>query len=696
MLWFVKIPPTKFSMVRTLGKRILFFVFSVLLITLAVDNILTIRQMRNDYRDSLVVRSRYLGNDLASGIEKILALGIHINEIDGMDIRCRQVVASDPEIIYCVVLSAKGTRLYSNDPQARLPEGVHGTSDSTKVSTTLLIDPRYGSVYDISTPIFAPNGTVVGRVSVGFPESVLTAMTTRMLRYTALVFILASLAVFGVLILFVRSNLTQPIARLCNVAGQIADGQFDVLPPKMATKEFAELAHALESMASSLRDRDLKIQDSYAELELSNRELQSSYEQQERISVELASSREMFRTLLEHASDAILVVNDADRIVLINRAAETFFGVTRIEAVGESLVSLLSQLHGERPIKGEALLRDLRNGAVMECELSFIRPQSGMRIVGWLRGSTIIDPDGRHMVQMTIRDITRETEIKENLEQLTIDLQNLNKMKNSFLGMASHELKTPLTVVSGYSELILSGVAGKADDSVLSMVRYISDASDRLTAIVRDMVDVTLLDRRKLPLRVRLIDFNEVVRTSTKELEYFFHVRNQNLVLDLANDLPQVFCDPDRIFQVITNLVSNAVKFTPDSGTVTVSTRLIRIMRAPAISAGISDVETIDLRQHTYVELVVRDTGIGIDLEEQSQIFEKFYEIGKIEEHFTGKMAFKGRGTGLGLTIVKGIVDRHGGAIWVESEGHNARRCPGSAFYVLIPLLPPVDPSETT
>lgn len=682
-------------MIRTLGKRILLFVFAILFVTLAVDNILTLRQVSRDYRESLTVRSRYLAKDLSSGIEKVLSLGIDIKEIDGMNSRCQQVVAKDPEIIYCIIADANRNPLYSSDPL--VPSSVvFSEVKAGNSATTLQNNPRFGKVYDTTARISAPDGRTVGWVSLGFAEATISTMTSRLLRYTVIVFVTASLIILLVLVFFVRVNLTVPIEHLCTVAKRIAAGDFNVPLPKMSTREFSYLATALETMAKSLRDRDFKIQESYAELELSNRELQASYEQQERITVELAANREMYRTLLEHASDAILVVDDDDRILLINRAAENFFGVTRAAAVGEDFLSLLFRFHGAQTGWGESLLSDLRGGKQSEFEMSFVRPESGERVVGWLRGSAVTDPDGKKLVQMTIRDITRDKEIKENLEKLTVDLQNLNKMKNSFLGMASHELKTPLTVVSGYSELILSGIAGHADESVLSMVRYISDASDRLTAIVRDIVDVALLDRREIPLRVRLVDFNELIRTATNELEYFFHVRQQILQLELDPDLPQVFCDPDRIFQVVTNLVGNAVKFTPDGGKIALTTRLVRIFRAPGKSAGISEVEKIDPHEHTYVEMVVRDSGIGIDIEEQMQIFEKFYEIGKIEEHFTGKMAFKGRGTGLGLTIVKGIVDRHGGAIWVESEGHNPKKFYGSAFCVLIPLLPPVDPTEIT
>lgn len=672
-------------MVRSLGKLILLFVCAVLLITLAINNLLTIQGVRNEYRDSLTMRCRYLAGSLKVGIEKVLALGIRISDIEGLDVRCQQIVSGDPEIAYCLIEGPSGDLLFTSDATLFASGSFSLLNTTGSDSSLLLSHPRLGTLYDVSIPIFAPDGTLAARARLGFPQSILSAITLRMLQHTAIVFSLASLAVFVLVGLFVRHNLVNPIRRLCDVADKIADGDFRVAVPEMSLREFKQLGQGLREMAASLRERDVKIQDGYAELELANRELQSSYEQQERTSVELSSSREMYRALLEHASDAILVVDDEDLVVLMNRAAETFLGAARNEVQGKNLFVVLSRLCGERIESEFEIFQQIRSGVLTESELSFIRPENGARIVGWLRGSVITGPDGRRMVQLTIRDITRDKQIKENLERLTVDLQNLNNMKNSFLGMASHELKTPLTVIAGYSEMILTDLADKADHSVLSMVRYISDAADRLTAIVRDMVDVTLLDRRQMLLRRQMVNVNELVRTVTREMEYFFHVRHQNLQLDLGRDLPLISCDPDRIYQVLTNLVGNAVKFTPDSGTIAVETRLVRAPLEPGAAVETGPVKRL---QPPYVEIMVRDSGIGIDPHEQSHIFEKFYEVGRIEQHFTGKMAFKGRGTGLGLTIVKGIVDRHGGVIWVESVGHNPETFPGSTFHVLLPLQP--------
>jgi hypothetical protein len=142
------------------------------------------------------------------------------------------------------------------------------------------------------------------------------------------------------------------------------------------------------------------------------------------------------------------------------------------------------------------------------------------------------------------------------------------------------------------------------------------------------------------------------------------------------------------MIQVISNVVGNAIKFTPDGGTVRVATRLTRALRPPLVTDSVTalQVRPVDSVLHPYLEIIIHDNGIGISDEDQIHVFEKFYEVGKIEEHFTGKVAFKGKGTGLGLTIVKGIIDMHGGEIWVESPGFDPKTCPGSEFHILLPL----------
>jgi hypothetical protein len=449
-------------------------------------------------------------------------------------------------------------------------------------------------------------------------------------------------------------------------------------------------------MANSLQDREEKLQLGYRELEETNKELQDSYERQEKISAELGRSREMYRSLLECASDAILVSDEEDRLVLINKAAELFFGIRREQVEGRNLFSILESLGNDDLEMQYDMHQRVLQGETTESEIHFLHPADHRRVIGWVRGSPVLGRDGKRLVQAIIRDVTRERETKENLEKSTRELERLNQMKDSFLGVASHELKTPLTVIIGYSELILGEMSAKMDATALTMVQYIADAAERLSNIVRDMIDVSLLDSRRLRLRRQRVDINAVIRQALKEIEFFFVQRKQLLTLDLGTGLPPFVCDPDRMIQVISNVVGNAIKFTPDGGSVRVETRLIQTLRPPQAndSATAAHVRRIDRALHPYLEIVIRDTGIGIPEEDQIHIFEKFYEVGNIEEHFTGKVAFKGKGTGLGLTIVKGIVDMHGGEIWVESSGFDPSECPGSEFHILLPLHFSAAPDE--
>lgn len=682
-------------MKATLEKRILIFAFLLLTLAIAVNTGLHIEGFRRDYRDGVILRSQSLASGLRMSIENVLALGIPLTEMEGVNVRCQEIVRTDPEIIYALIEDPTGTILYSSDPSIHLTNTSEVVSTANR-STVILQFPEMGRVYDVSVPIHTAEGLVAGRIRIGFPETVLDERTTRAFQRSVIILGVAFLIVFTLVVLFTRRDLVGPISRLRSFAKEIAAGNFKVTVPPMSTRDFRELGASLQEMANSLQDREEKLQLGYRELEETNKELQDSYERQEKISAELGRSREMYRSLLEYASDAILVSDEEDRLVLINKAAESFFGVSREQVEGRNLFSVLESLGNDDLEMQYDMHQRVLQGETTESEIHFLHPADHRRVIGWVRGSPVLGRDGKRLVQSIIRDVTRERETKENLEKSTRELERLNQMKDSFLGVASHELKTPLTVIIGYSELILGEMSAKMDGTALTMVQYIADAAERLSNIVRDMIDVSLLDSRRLRLRRQRVDINAVIRQALKEIEFFFVQRKQSLALDLGTDLPPFVCDPDRMIQVISNIVGNAIKFTPDGGSVSVATRLIQILRPPQAddSATAAQVRHIDSVLHPYLEIVIRDTGIGIPEEDQLHVFEKFYEVGNIEEHFTGKVAFKGKGTGLGLTIVKGIVDMHGGEIWVESSGFDPSECPGSAFHILLPLHLATAPDE--
>ena len=667
-------------MKNTLEKRILIFGFLVLTLTISINTGLNIEEFRRDFRDGILLRCQTLAGSLKSSVEKVLGLGLELNELEGVSSRCREIVASDPEISYCLIEAPDGTPVYSSSPTLRLsPLGnFHSTLTGR---TTRVTVPGQGESYDVALPLMAADGSLAGSIHIGFPASVLTERILKVFQRSILVLAAAFLVVFTLVVYFAKRILIHPIRRLCDVAVEIASGKFRVAVPDMPTHDFAELATALQEMANSLLARDEEIQQNYRDLETTNLQLQESYEYQEAIGAELGRSREMYRALLEEASDAILVSDEEDSIVLVNKAAEALFGLPRERVQGGNLFSFWEQLQGGDLETHYDQHQQVLHGESLEAEISFVRPSDQRRLLGWARSSPVSGKDGKRVVQTIVRDITREREIKENLEQSARELERLNKMKDSFLGVASHELKTPLTVIIGYTDLMLGEMADRVDPALLPMLQHISGAAERLSAIVRDMVDVTLLDSDRLHLQVRPSDINELVQKTAGDLDLFVRQRHQRLVLDLDQNLPALECDARRIFQVLTNLLVNAIKFTPDEGTIRVQTQATRYLPpAPATPPAVPP------EGSNYIEVLVQDTGIGIAEKDQRHIFDKFYEVGNIEEHFTGRTVFKGKGTGLGLTIVKGIVDRHGGEIWVESPGFDDRRCPGSTFHVLLPL----------
>lgn len=673
-------------MKNSLERRILTFILLALILTVAVNTLFNVDTFRRSYRDGILQRAQTFAEALKVQIEAVINLGLPIDEISGISEVCQETVEKDPEISYCLVENSAGEPLYYSEegyPDVLSVEYL----DNLSAEIAILESPVHGKLYDYAAPILDYDEKVVGRVRIGFENAVLEKLVMDHLASTVLVLAAALLVVFLVIVAFTRYDLVGPIRRLCAMAEDLAAGKFDTKAPILKTKELAILGTTLSDMANSLRERDVELSRNYQELEATNLELQKSYESLESISSELGRSREMYRSLLEDASDAILVCDEGDSIVIANKAAESFFGQAKAKMEKSNYFSFLESINCrdiERQFEHHQTIVPGQSG---ETEIRFWRAMDNCNLIGRASASVIIDKDKRRLVQIIVRDVTQEEEVRHNLQRTASEMERLNQMKNSFLGLASHELKTPLTIIMGYVELLLSEREPPLDEDTIKLIRHIAKASDRLSEIVRDIVDVSMIDSRTVDLVSRYVDVNVLVMRAAGNLDHFIKQRDQVLSLNLADELPLIKCDFERIVQVIGNILNNAIKFTPDKGRIIVETKLVLRPREPEkfASLGADGSCTLSNEQVPYVEIAVHDSGIGIAEAEQEAIFEKFYEVGDVEEHSTGKVAFKSRGAGLGLSIVKGIVDLHGGAVWVDSPGYDPDAMPGSTFYLLLP-----------
>lgn len=253
------------------------------------------------------------------------------------------------------------------------------------------------------------------------------------------------------------------------------------------------------------------------------------------------------------------------------------------------------------------------------------------------------------------------------------NLELLDRNKTDFITVVSHELRTPLTLIHGYSQMLAMDPMISENQLRNQEVQGIVTGAERLSAIINAMLDIVRIDSATLRLDVRTASLAYLLEIAVARLGPVLQERSLAVVTDGLDTLPEITADPDALDKVFLELLSNAMKYTPDGGRLTVSGHLI---------------EADGKDEAPYVEVVVQDTGIGIAPESLDLIFAKFYSTSDITLHSTGKTKFKGGGPGLGLTVARGIVEAHGGRIWAESPGHDEIALPGSAFHVILPVEP--------
>ena len=298
------------------------------------------------------------------------------------------------------------------------------------------------------------------------------------------------------------------------------------------------------------------------------------------------------------------------------------------------------------------------------------------------------------LTQVSNRELEHSRQqLHQNLERMAETnraLERLERMKSHFLALASHELRTPLTYVLSGSEFLQSQCTDRLRADEQTALAAVIQGGRRLDGIVHDLLEVARIESESLYLARETIDLEQLFRELVLEFEE--HSRQRELRLELGTFPPgcRLLGDRHHLRKTFGRLLENAVKFTPAGGWIETS--------------GLLQTETEVLAQKSQlqpfapnffqtppagpmIKVSIRDTGVGIDPEEQLHIFDKFYEIGDIASHFTSSDRFGGKGVGLGLALVKGMIEAHGGMVWVESPG-TAPTNAGSTFHALLPAVP--------
>ncbi|NVM35513.1 MAG: PAS domain-containing sensor histidine kinase [Candidatus Lokiarchaeota archaeon] len=367
----------------------------------------------------------------------------------------------------------------------------------------------------------------------------------------------------------------------------------------------------------------------------------------------LKESEKKFRRIFEDSPFSVVLINLKGKIIDCNPATEKYSGYKKDELVGNNFRDL-SLIHPKflLPLQ-EAFNRFLKGEKIYNTDIQMYN-KNGDLIWTNLQASRV-KLNGETFFQVIIHNITKQKKADLVIKEQIRRLQELNQIQKEFITRASHELKTPLMSISGASELLIDIYNDKLDNNAMEMLEIIQRNKQRLEFLINNLLDIVLIDYKKLKLSKQSINISKIIREIANELKYFKKKSEINLILELPVSV-MVNVDKIRFEQVITNLLLNAIKNSPPN----------------------SDIKIVVKHKGKSVKISISDTGIGLTEDEMKRIFTKF---GKIERYGKGLEFLDIQGSGLGLYISKEIIELHDGHISVESAGRNM----GAKFTIELP-----------
>jgi len=365
-------------------------------------------------------------------------------------------------------------------------------------------------------------------------------------------------------------------------------------------------------------------------------------------------SEERFRNLFEKSPFGIIIIDFKGIVIDCNPTIEELTGYGRDAFKSKHFTELPMLKKADIPILFSHFKKMISGIHVHRMDIELIK-KDGDEI--WINlQASVVKFENRSFIQVIVQDISKRKEAELLISKELQKLKELDDMRKNLMVRISHELKTPLLLITGGIEYLFESGLKNFDEKVVDILKTIERASSRLKKLIENLIEATKINHNKLRLNKKSTDLNHVVEECIEDLWHLVEKRNLNLKKNTLGKL-NIKIDELRIKQVITNLLINAIKNTPPHGNITVSLE----------------------RNNKFAKFIVKDTGIGLTQKEMSILFTQF---GKIERDEQNLEFIDIQGSGLGLFISKAIVDMHGGQIRAESEGRNK----GAKFFIKLPL----------
>lgn len=519
-------------------------------------------------------------------------------EASGMDIQNDNIVAwfnklDLPKDVRFTLIDSDGEVIFDNDNQTSLMENhlkrpeVEAAKKSNDTSQSFI---RYSNTEEIdmmyvAKPIHA-DGEIVGYIRTATPLYTIDNAVKQMwwTLFVVFLFILVASLISAALLAY---SVTKPINKIMEVTNRLKHQDYSARINEKFPGELYDLAGSINVLASSLQKHVTEIEDQTRQLD----------------------------SILSNLVTGVILINHDGNVEMVNKAATELLGKSSDILVNNHYRANLMHLNIDRMIRqvvdeDEPRSREVSiytpNEIILEVNVAPYYGQS------WEKRGVII----------ALHNITK--------------IKHLEGVRRDFVANVSHELKTPVTSVRGFAETILQNEMPKETER--EFIQIIYDESDRLNTIISDLLNLSKIEKNDLQLNIEKIDLVKLIHKTAKPLRKAFSDKNLTLNLPNKGRSIELFADKDRVAQILVNLLSNAVNYTPEGGMVSVKVR----------------------EKKNSIVFSVKDTGIGIPQSSIDRLFERFYRVDTARARNEG-------GTGLGLAIVKHLIDLHGGTITVDS-----------------------------